>query len=141
MTAMFNAGVRPYFASEKGTFLFSRRIRIIGIGESDVADMVGDLMDGENPTVAPYAKNTETELRVTAAAATREEADKMIAPIVKEIQNRVGRYIYGIDVNSVEERCMELLLASGRQSRLCRKLHRRPCRQAPDRPARRVRSL
>ena len=116
MTAMFNAGVRPYFASEKGTFLFSRRIRIIGIGESDVADMVGDLMDGENPTVAPYAKNTETELRVTAAAATREEADKMIAPIVKEIQNRVGRYIYGIDVNSVEERCMELLLASGRKA-------------------------
>ena len=70
MTAMFNAGVRPHFASEDGTYLFSRRIRIMGIGESDVADMVGDLMDGANPTVAPYAKNTETELRVTAAAAT-----------------------------------------------------------------------
>ena len=75
MTAMFNAGVRPHFASEDGTYLFSRRIRIMGIGESDVADMVGDLMDGANPTVAPYAKNTETELRLKDAAATQEQAD------------------------------------------------------------------
>ena len=116
MTAMFNAGVRPHFASEDGTYLFSRRIRIMGIGESDVADMVGDLMDGANPTVAPYAKNTETELRVTAAAATQAQADEMIAPVVEEIRRRVGRYIYGIDVNSVEERCMELLLESGRKA-------------------------
>ena len=50
--------------------LFSRTLRLVGIGESAMAQAVGDLIDaGRAPTVAPYAKRGETRLRLTVRAA------------------------------------------------------------------------
>lgn len=114
MTAMFETGVRPYLTNDTENKLFSSHVRIMGIGESDVADKVSDLLDGENPTVAPYAKNTETELRVTASAPDLKAADKLILPVIEEIKKRLGRFVYGVDVASIEERVFNLLQSSGR---------------------------
>ncbi len=108
MIKMFDTGVRPYLAGSDKQ-LFSTHIRIVAMGESEVADRVADLMDNSSPTVAPYAKSTETELRVTVAANSREEADALMAPTVEEIKKRIGRYIYGINVSSLEERVFNLL--------------------------------
>lgn len=108
MQKMFDTGVRPYLAGSKKQ-LYSRRIRIVAMGESEVADKVSDLMDLKSPTVAPYAKTAETELRVTVSADSKEEAFKLMQPTVDEICRRIGRYVYGIDVNSLEERVFNLL--------------------------------
>ena len=113
MMKMFETGVRPFLAGSDKQ-LYSRRIRIIGIGESEVADKISDLMDLTSPTVAPYAKTAETELRVTVAADSRDEAYKLMQPTIDEIVNRIGRFIYGIDVSSVEERVFNLLKEQGK---------------------------
>ena len=42
--------------------------------------MLDDLMDGQNPTLAPYAKEGECYMRVTAKAHTVEEADTLCQP-------------------------------------------------------------
>lgn len=70
-------------------------------------------MDSKSPTVAPYAKSTETELRVTVAAQSQKEADELMAPTIEEIKRRIGRYIYGINVQSLEERVFNLLNKGG----------------------------
>lgn len=80
-----------------GLIIHSRTLRVIGIGESSVEARVRHLMDGENPTVAPYAKTGEVHLRLTARAATIAEADRLIDPVEAQIRAILGDAVYGID--------------------------------------------
>ena len=70
-------------------------------------------MDGENPTVAPYAKDGEALLRVTAMADNEEEAEKLCQPVIEKIRVRLSDYIYGIDYTCIEEAVVELLREKG----------------------------
>lgn len=55
------------------------------IGEAPVADLLGDILDNENPTVATYAKEDGVLIRVTASGKTREEALTLMKPVVTKI--------------------------------------------------------
>ncbi len=114
MTAMFEARVRPYLQKFSEKVLVSRTIRIIGMGESEVEYKLRDFMLSHlNPTVAPYAKQSEVQLRVTASAKTKEEADALIEPVVAEIQEILGDVIYGVDVENLEQAVVRELKRKG----------------------------
>ncbi|MCD8020702.1 MAG: damage-inducible protein CinA [Clostridiales bacterium] len=55
------------------------------IGEAPIADLLGEILDSENPTVATYAKEDGVLIRVTAAGKTREEALILMKPVVTKI--------------------------------------------------------
>ena len=83
--------------------LISHNIRVFGMGESRVEDALHDLMkNSTNPTIAPYAKEGEVTLRVTASADTKEKCEEMIAPVIGRIREVLGQYIYGIDVPNLQ---------------------------------------
>ena len=109
MAPMFQEYAVPYLAGYSDGVIVSRTVRTMGIGESAMAELVADLLDGENPTVAPYAKKGEALLRVTAKAETEKEAEEMLLPVIDEIRRRLGSFVYGIDSESIEERVVELL--------------------------------
>ncbi len=106
---MFEKEVMPYLAKKTGGIILSKQVRTFGIGESNMAAAVEDLLDGENPTVAPYAKDGEALLRVTARAETEEKASAMCDETIEKIRERIGGYIYGIDCSNLEEKAVELL--------------------------------
>jgi nicotinamide-nucleotide amidase len=56
-----------------------------------------------NPTIAPYAKNGEVHFRVTASADQKEEAVKLIQPVVEELYRRFGDNIYSTDEDETLE--------------------------------------
>ena len=93
---------------------------------------VQDLLDAEDPTVAPLAGQGKVRLRITSRAATPEEAEEKIKPVAKEILSRLGDYYFGEDDETLEGAVARLLEAGGRDPRPRRELHRRPPRQAPD---------
>lgn len=66
------------------------------IGEAPVADKISKYLDYTNPTVATYAKEDGCLIRITAAAATREEALELIAPVASEISDIVGPVIKNV---------------------------------------------
>lgn len=109
MAPMFQEYAIPYLAEYSDGIIVSKTVRTMGIGESAMAELVADLLEGENPTVAPYAKKGEALLRVTAKAKTEKDAEKMLQPVIDEIRNKLGSYVYGIDSESIEERVVELL--------------------------------
>lgn len=55
------------------------------IGEAPIADLLGEILDSENPTVATYAKEDGVLIRVTASGKTREEALLLMKPVVTRI--------------------------------------------------------
>lgn len=109
MKAMFRLSALPFLRRFSDSVLVSRTVRTFGIGESAMAERVSDLLDLENPTVAPYAKSGEALLRVTAKAETAEKAEALIAPVLQQIDARLHDVIYGVDVGSIEEAAVALL--------------------------------
>lgn len=100
---MFQNCAVPYLMQFSDRIIVSHNIRTFGIGESSMAERVNDLFNARNPTVAPYAKDGEALLRVTAMAKTKEDAESLCEPVVEEIKKRLDAYIYGVDYNCIEE--------------------------------------
>lgn len=112
MVPMLNEGVIPYLKKFQDGTLISKVLRITGIGESSVDNLIGYIIDRQtNPTVAPYAKDNEVTLRLTAKANSEEEAYKLIVPVEKEIRDKLGDInVYGVENESVEEIVAKLLI-------------------------------
>lgn len=106
---MFQNCAVPYLMQFSDRIIVSHNIRTFGIGESSMAEMVNDLFDARNPTVAPYAKDGEALLRVTAMAMTKEDAESLCEPVIEEIENRLDTYVYGVDYNCIEEAAVAML--------------------------------
>ena len=111
MKPMFEETVRPYLQKKSDSVLVSKMIKILGSGESAVAEDVKDLMDAQtNPTIAPYAKEVGVMLRVTAKAETEEEALRLITPIEDQIKERLGDNVYATEDIGIEEVVAKLLI-------------------------------
>jgi nicotinamide-nucleotide amidase len=111
---MFTNCVLPLLKAMSDTIIVSRNINVFGMGESEVEDKLRPLMDRSvNPTLAPYAKEGEVLLRVTASAGAREEALALIKPVVAEVRELLGGLVYGVDVISLESVVLGLLKENG----------------------------
>lgn len=104
MKYVFENGAVPHLLKYQDGVLFSRVLHLCGIGESVVAEEIADLIDSQtNPTIAPYAKEGDVTIRLTARGKNLEEAKQLIVPIESEIRARLGRFIYGVGDTGLEE--------------------------------------
>lgn len=111
---MFRHRAVPYLKTLSDGVIASRTVKTFGIGESAAEALLRDLMNAlQNPTLAPYAKPTGTELRITAHAQTEAEALALIAPVEAQVKEILGDKVIGVDVNSLEEVCFSLLKEQG----------------------------
>ncbi len=107
---MFRARAIPFLAECTDGVILNRSLRVFGMGESAVEYQLRDRMNAmQNPTLAPYAKEGEVELRITAKAEDEDSAQAMIAPVEAELRELLGELIYGADVDSLEQVCLGLL--------------------------------
>ncbi len=68
---MFQYRAKPYLLSLSEGVIASHTLKLFGIGESAMEAQLREQMNAmHNPTLAPYAKEGECELRVTAKAPT-----------------------------------------------------------------------
>ncbi len=99
MQPMFLEQVRPQLVQLAGaSVIHSHSLRVIGVGESALAEQIGDLIEQQdNPTIALYAKLGELEVRLTAKAKSDDQAQAAIAPVEQQIRQRLGLAVYGED--------------------------------------------
>jgi len=75
-----------------------RVLRACGLGESAIGLQIKDLMkESRNPSVGTLASIGDIRIRITAKADHFEEASNLIQKMEKEIRNRLGILIYGVD--------------------------------------------
>lgn len=111
MKPMFKEYIYPYLRKKQPEIIYSQMIKICGIGESQVAEDIQDLIDAQtNPTIAPYAKTGEVHLRITAKGENEKECKKMIKPIVRELKHRFGKSIFATEEKkTLEEAVVDML--------------------------------
>ncbi len=92
--------------------IITRILHTIGIGESSVDELVGELESLQNPTVGLAAHPGQVDIRITAKARSRDEALELISPIEEQIKSLLGEYVYGVDGIRISE-IVDDLLKSG----------------------------
>lgn len=114
MAPMFQNQVMPYLAKRSDHVLRSHCVYFFGIGESTLEAQLREEMQAmENPTLAPYAKDGEVMLRVTAAGKSAAEAEELMAPVLQMLRDRYPQYIYGVDVDNLQTAAVQALKERG----------------------------
>jgi hypothetical protein len=91
----------------------ARLLHTAGVGESLIDELVGDLEELSNPTVGLAAHSGQVDVRITAKAGSEAEADRMIQEIESQVRSRLGKWIYGIDQETLEQVAMQALKRKG----------------------------
>ena len=115
MRAMWQATAAPWLKGAglaEGVFA-SRMLHFWGVGESNLAEQMADLLEASNPTVAPYAGSGEVKLRITARAASAEVAESLLQPVEAEIRSRTGALCFGTNDDSLASVVLERLRRRG----------------------------
>src|SRR6202011_5011907 len=84
----------------RGGVIVSRILKLVGIGESHAEEALGELTRSTNPTLATYAKSDGIHLRMTAKAASREDAEHQLDEFEPRVRERVAEWVYGGESDS-----------------------------------------
>ena len=111
LVPMFEKEVYPYLLEQCDHTIKSTTLRVACVGESKVAELLGDLVTSNAPTVALYAKSAEVEIRITSKAISLEAAEEEIKPMIVRIRRILGDSVY--DNSSLESEVVEKLSEQG----------------------------
>ncbi|MBI3914397.1 MAG: CinA family nicotinamide mononucleotide deamidase-related protein [Chloroflexi bacterium] len=113
MKHLMETRVLPWIREQTGgeQIILSKTLRTCAVGESQVDSKITDLETSTNPTVGLLAHPGQTDVRITAKAKTRGDAEKMIAEMETRVRERLGDWIYGIGEETVEEVAARALAA------------------------------
>ena len=109
MYYMWENEVIPRLASFTGGLIFTRILRVWGLGESAVEERLESVIHSNNPTVATYAKSDAIDVRITAKAETREKAEQQVAEMETRTRQILGHHIFGVDRDTLQSVTGKLL--------------------------------
>ena len=88
---------------EREAYLQSRTLRLFGISESKVDDLLKDISENQNDIRLSFLPHfPEINVRITARAKSKEEACKKLYYWEKELSGRLKPYVFGVDNDTLE---------------------------------------
>ena len=94
--------------------LWTRTLRLVGVGESQVADTLADLLAAQtDPSLALYASPAEVRVRLAVKAPNELLAAQIFSPVEQELRKRLGPAVYGVDDETMEVAVGRALTAAG----------------------------
>lgn len=86
------------------TQLFIKKLKLIGTGESNIAEKIGNMMErGRNPLINCTVDCGIITLHIIAAADTKNAAEKLVNDDISRISALLGDLIYSFDGESLAE--------------------------------------
>lgn len=80
-----------------GAIIFSKTLKVFGLPEGTVGELVSPLLSSANPTLGVYAKADGIHLRFTAKAQSQKQAEEMVARGEARVRSILGESIWGTD--------------------------------------------
>jgi nicotinamide-nucleotide amidase len=113
MMRMWTNEVVPLLRPRTGAVLFTRMLRVSGMGEGTVEEKLDPVLHSSNPTIATYAKRDAVDVRVTAKAPTEAQAQALVAEMEARVREMLGSYIFGVDDETLQSVVGNLLREKG----------------------------
>ncbi|HZR40217.1 MAG TPA: competence/damage-inducible protein A [Ktedonobacteraceae bacterium] len=115
MYLMWEEQAVPRLSAHTGGLIFTRILRVKGLGESSVEEQLDSLIHNSNPTVATYAKPDAVDVRITAKADTAQDAERLVAETEAQARQILGPHVFGVNKDTLES-VVGLLLQGRRQT-------------------------
>lgn len=120
---MFEKQLEPYLRAKTGVRIHSRFLRIFGVGESRVEDMLLDLFHLGTPTLALYCGPSEVQARLTVLLPEGEDPAPILDPVEQEIRKRLGDAVYAEGRSqTMPKAVLDLLISKNRTLSLAESL-------------------
>jgi len=114
MRFMWENEVVPRLRKKLGdVVIYSRILKVIGLGESAAEEKIRDLLHTDNPTIGTYAKEDGIHLRLTAKSDLLEQAQALVDDLDVKVRAILGMHVYGVDEDRLEGIVGQLLLEKG----------------------------
>ncbi len=115
MEVLLENAILPYLRQRFNleSVLQVRVLHTSGAGESQIDSLIEDLETLDNPTVGLAAHTGQVDVRITAKAATHEEAAQLIEPVEMQLRERLGKWIYGADEDTLGATVLNILAQRG----------------------------
>jgi nicotinamide-nucleotide amidase len=110
MKRMWENEVVPRLRPLTGAVLFTRTLRVAGLGESSVEERIASLIHSSNPTIATYAKPDAVDVRISAKAGTVEEATRLVEEVEERARHLLGQHVFGIDQDTPTSVVLQMLI-------------------------------
>lgn len=95
MLAMFENEVKPFLEKRSEGVIYYKVIRTLNLGESALETKLLDLINGQSdPTLATYAKDYESTLRIASKRKTATEAKQAVEEMLVKVKEKIGDSIY-----------------------------------------------
>ena len=112
MYRMWEYEVLPRLEPYTGGLIFTRILRVSGMGESTVEERLDALLHSDNPTIATYAKQDAIDVRITAKSEDKAEAERMVAEIEQQVRGILGHHIFGVNKDTLQGSIGQILQES-----------------------------
>ena len=113
MVEMWHQTVQSSLRSATGRrakVICHRRLKCFGVGESDLEQMLPDLVRrGRDPSVGITVHKATITLRVTAAASDRQAATEAMGPTIEIIREALGKLVFGEEDDELQHAVGRLL--------------------------------
>ncbi|MBU4247948.1 MAG: competence/damage-inducible protein A [Verrucomicrobia bacterium] len=104
MKAMFERHVMPVLDAQTGRVILTAMLHTFGLGESQVGDQLGELMNRErNPKVGTTVSAGVVSVRVRSEFPSAGAAQAALDATLAEIRRRLGSLIYGEGMTTLPE--------------------------------------
>lgn len=102
MYRMWEQEAIPRLSPYTGGLIFTRILRVWGLGESAVEERLDPVIHSNNPTVATYAKSDAIDVRITAKAETHEKAEQQVAEMEARVRQILRHHVFGVDKDTLQ---------------------------------------
>lgn len=117
MKPMFEQQAKPWILQHVLTQeepLYSKMLKFAGIGESGLETRLLDLVENQSdPTLAPYAKESEVTVRISTKAKTQSEAMEKLDKLKAEIASRLSDHLYAEEDVPIEKTIVDIMTERG----------------------------
>jgi competence/damage-inducible protein CinA-like protein len=113
MIYIMEHGVLPYFKERFGNsgIIRARVLHVAGVPESQIDEKIADLEKLSNPTVGLAAHAGAVDVRLTAKANDEKGIEVMLADLEKQVRERLGDWVYGVDEESLARAVLKIVAA------------------------------
>jgi len=113
MKTIWQEELLPRLVGLSGTYTASETIKTYGVGESTVAEKLGELWEQERPTVGTYAKRDGVQVVLRASGPNPEEVRATIAATTARVRALLGDAVWGSGGGTLTAEVGVLLGSSG----------------------------
>jgi competence/damage-inducible protein CinA-like protein len=105
MEYIFNHSIIPFLQNHFALreIIKVRILHTSGLGEGMIDEKIGEYEKLINPTVGLAAHSGVVDIRITAKAVNESEADVIIGEVEKTIRGLLGKAIFGVDMENLEQ--------------------------------------